>query len=38
MIKSYQINVIGRVQGVGFRCYTKQAADKHHIVGWVKTN
>ncbi len=36
MIKSYQINVIGRVQGVGFRWYTKQTADKHHIVGWVK--
>lgn len=33
---SYQINVYGRVQGVGFRWFTQQAAERHHISGWVR--
>lgn len=35
MIQSYQINVYGIVQGVGFRWFTKRLADKYRIVGWV---
>ena len=26
----------GRVQGVWFRAYTKQLADRHHVCGWVR--
>jgi acylphosphatase len=28
--------VSGRVQGVGFRAYTRQAALKHGVAGWAK--
>lgn len=31
-----QINVKGRVQGVGFRFHTKQKADQLGLKGWVK--
>lgn len=33
---SYQVNVYGRVQGVGFRWFTQRAAERHHISGWVR--
>ena len=33
---SYQINVYGRVQGVGFRWFSQQTAEQHHISGWVR--
>ena len=26
----------GRVQGVWFRAYTKQQADRYHVCGWVR--
>lgn len=32
----YEIKVTGRVQGVGFRYFTKQKANEHNIKGWVK--
>jgi len=32
----YEIKVIGRVQGVGFRYYTKKQADLLGLNGWVK--
>ena len=28
--------ISGRVQGVFFRMETKQAADKYHVLGWVR--
>lgn len=28
--------VSGRVQGVGFRWFTKQSADRHGVRGWVR--
>ena len=34
--KTLQINVIGRVQGVFFREYTRRTAQKLGITGWVK--
>ena len=39
-MKAIQITVRGKVQGVGFRYYTKQKADECHIKGFVqnKTN
>ena len=40
MIKSKHVNykgkVFGRVQGVGFRVWTKKIAKKHQLNGWVK--
>lgn len=36
MTKNYRIRVIGVVQGVWFRKYTKEAADKRSIVGFVR--
>ena len=35
MIKNYRISVIGKVQGVWFRKYTKEAAEKRSILGYV---
>ena len=35
MIKNYRIKVIGKVQGVWFRKYTKEAAEKRSILGYV---
>ena len=32
----YEIKITGRVQGVGFRYYTKQKAHDFDIKGWVK--
>ncbi|PYZ94946.1 acylphosphatase [Salipaludibacillus keqinensis] len=32
----YFIKVKGKVQGVGFRKYTKKVARKYSIVGWVR--
>ena len=28
--------ITGRVQGVGFRAWTKLEADKRHLTGWVR--
>lgn len=36
MIKNYQIQVVGKVQGVWFRKYTFEEALKLNIVGFVK--
>ncbi|MCA0931563.1 acylphosphatase [Lutimonas saemankumensis] len=36
MTKNYRIRVIGVVQGVWFRKYTKEAADKRSIIGFVR--
>ncbi|OCG33572.1 hypothetical protein A9G29_04075 [Gilliamella sp. Fer2-1] len=36
MIKKVQINVSGRVQGVGFRFFTYQQATKQGLVGYVQ--
>lgn len=30
------MKVHGRVQGVGFRFYTQQQADRHNVKGWVQ--
>lgn len=35
-MKTLQINVIGRVQGVGFRFYTNKRAENFNIKGYVK--
>ena len=32
----YEINITGRVQGVGFRYFTQKKANELHIKGWVK--
>lgn len=32
----YEIKISGRVQGVGFRYYTRQKANEFGITGWVK--
>lgn len=32
----YEVKISGRVQGVGFRYYVKERADKFNIRGWVK--
>ena len=36
MIKSYKLKVFGKVQGVGFRYYTKLKADALNLMGEVK--
>ena len=36
MIKSCQINVIGKVQGVGFRFYTHKKANELGVNGFVR--
>jgi len=36
MIQRCAIVVIGRVQGVGFRFFTKETADMYGISGWVR--
>ena len=36
MIKNYQIEVVGKVQGVWFRKYTFEEAVKLNIVGFVR--
>ena len=35
-VKMLHLKVTGRVQGVGFRYYTYDAALDHGIVGWVR--
>lgn len=34
--KAYRVSVTGRVQGVGFRYYTKKQAELLQIRGWVR--
>ena len=34
--KRYSVNVIGTVQGVGFRYYTVRAAARFNVNGWVR--
>ena len=36
MSRSLHFLVSGRVQGVFFRRYTKQQAERHGLVGWVR--
>lgn len=36
MIKNYRIKVTGRVQGVWFRKYTKEAALRYNLTGLVR--
>lgn len=33
---NYEITICGRVQGVGFRYFTKKKADEHNITGYVR--
>lgn len=33
---SFHAVVVGRVQGVGYRVFTLQAAQRHSIKGWVR--
>ena len=35
-LKRYSVDVIGRVQGVGFRYYTVKAAARFKVYGWVR--
>jgi len=35
-MKGVSITVFGKVQGVGFRFYTKKKADELNLTGWVK--
>ncbi|WP_053960652.1 acylphosphatase [Sulfobacillus thermosulfidooxidans] len=35
-IKRYRIEVVGRVQGVGFRQSAWEVAQRYHIAGWVR--
>ncbi len=35
-IKRVAIGVFGRVQGVGFRYYTRQRAESYGLSGWVR--
>jgi acylphosphatase len=37
-VKRLAITVTGRVQGVGFRYFAKDAADSLGIAGWVRNN
>ncbi len=34
----FRIIVFGKVQGVGFRAYTKKIAKNNNLCGWVKNN
>ena len=34
----YEIKVIGRVQGVGFRYYVKKQAEIFQLTGWVRNS
>ncbi len=36
--KYYNIfcKIFGKVQGVGYRAWTKKSAEKHYLTGWVK--
>ena len=34
----YEIKIIGKVQGVGFRYFTHQKATEIGIIGWVKNS
>lgn len=36
MMKELEATIYGKVQGVGFRAYTKKQAKKLDLVGWVK--
>jgi acylphosphatase len=36
--KSASIRVVGKVQGVWFRDFTKKTATKYNLTGWVKNN
>lgn len=33
---SKRVSVQGRVQGVGFRAFTKRVASRHDVKGWVR--
>lgn len=35
-MKRLEIQVIGRVQGVGFRQFTVERAHRHRVAGWVR--
>ncbi len=35
-IKRFRIKIFGKVQGVGFRFYAKDYADRFGVAGWVK--
>lgn len=35
-MRSVRVIVRGRVQGVGFRWFTRDAAQQHRVTGWVR--
>lgn len=35
-MKELEATMYGKVQGVGFRAFTKKQAEKRNLVGWVK--
>ena len=35
-MKTNKITITGRVQGVGFRYFTKKVAETHQMKGWVR--
>jgi acylphosphatase len=37
-IKRLAITISGRVQGVGFRYFTRDAAESYELSGWVRNN
>jgi len=37
-VKRFAITVTGRVQGIGFRYFAKDAADSLGLIGWVRNS
>ena len=35
-MKRFYLKITGRVQGVGYRCYTEDVAKRMNVTGWVR--